>query len=882
MAQGLLFERIDTRVALDKEDGDHAYFLALSFKLEYIAKIVTAGIVACVGNDVDRQRYSLEHRLVRADSLGTWIETLHRALVGPASQLFTGSALDLVRDLTQRAGPGDWRHTAVSNLNHAAREIGVESQLGHRVTLRQFFDLAVSLRNRSRGHGATTTEQCARCCPRLAEAMSAIVENLALFQLPWVHLHQNLSGKYRVSPLAGEPSPFNYLKSERGVQLQDGVYFYCDRPIYTPFLMTDSELRDIALPNGNYRNNSFEALSYVTNDVTTRDGSKWSDPPSRLPPSETEGGAELGMLGNSYSNVPPMSIGYIPRNALEDRVKEELLKSDRHPIVSLTGPGGVGKTTIAIAAIRELVTQQSQPYEIVLWISARDIDLLEYGPKPVSPRVVTENDIAEAAVDLLEANTAEGKSNPRGYFQDCLTKGALESPTLFVLDNFETMQNPSDAFKWIDTYVRPPNKVLITTRFRSFVGDYHIEIGGMTDEEAHCLIDEHASRLGVAELLDLTYKERLVRESDGHPYVIKILLGAVAKEGQAVNPRRIVASSEDLLRSLFERTYNALSLAGQRVFLLLCSWRVMVPEVAVEAVSLRPGTERFDVAGALEELSRYSLVDRVDSLEDSMEGDGVFVGVPLAAAEYGRRKLEASPFRAAIEDDRRLLMEFGAGRQSDTAHGVLPRIDNLVQAVAKRASEKPETLEEILPVLEYLADRVPKAYLRLADLVIEVDDSTDSAGQAIRYLRSYLEVAPPPERLEVWLTLAGLCESRKDWHGAVHALSEAMLLSTSDREDMSRYANRINYLLRDLKSQNIEAAWSGGIQELIGQAIQAMERRFSTLNATDCSRLSWLHLNIGSTGRALDIAKTGLDRDLTNEHCLNLVRKLDSGPETRA
>ena len=525
--------------------------------------------------------------------------------------------------------------------------------MGNRVTMRQFFDFSVSLRNRSRGHGAPTTEQCARCCPSLADALDSVVENMKFFRIPWVYLHQNLSGKYRVSPLLADPLSFDYLKRERDVQLQDGVYFYSDRPIYTPLVFSDPDIRDIALPNGNYRNDSFEALSYITNDVTTKDGSNWSDPPSRLPPSETEGGAELEVLGNAFSNVPPMSIGYIPRNVLEDRVKEELLKSERHPIVSLTGPGGVGKTTIAIAAIREITEQEDQPYKVILWISARDIDLLEFGPKPVAPRVVTENDIADAAVDLLEAaDTADKHFDSRAYFQNCLTEGALGWPTLFVLDNFETMQNPSDAFKWVDTYVRPPNKVLSTTRFRSFVGDYHLEIGGMTDEEAKYLIDEHASRLGVAELLDSTYKDRLIREFDGHPYVIKILLGAVAHERQAVAPRRVVASSDDLLRSLFERTYNALSLAGQRVFLLLCSWRVFVPEVAVEAVSLRPGTERFDASGALEELSRYSLVDRVGSVEDSVEGDGAFVGVPLAAAEYGRRKLEVSPFKVGHSSTR--------------------------------------------------------------------------------------------------------------------------------------------------------------------------------------------------------------------------------------
>ena len=355
------------------------------------------------------------------------------------------------------------------------------------------------------------------------------------------------------------------------------------------------------------------------------------------------------------------------------------------------------------------------------------------------------------------------------------------------------VESPADVFKWIDTHIRPPNKVLITTRSRAFAGDYPITIGGMTDEQAHSLVDQHAAQLSVAALLDSAYKKKLIQETDGHPYVIKILLGQVAKERRAVTPRRIVAGSHDLLRALFERTYRDLSPGGQRVFLLLCSWRVFVPEVAVEAVSLRPGTQRFDVAEALEELRRFSLVDQIFSNKE----EDAFVGVPLAAAMYGRSKLEVSPFKVAVEEDRKILMEFGAGKQGDVERGVLPRIENLVRAVAIRASSNPETLEERLPVLEYLATKTPKAYLRLADLVLEVDNSGHSTNQAKEYVRNYLERAPIPDRQSAWLRLADLCQSSQDPVGEVHALSEAALLSTSDMDNLGGCANRLNNRIRD-------------------------------------------------------------------------------------
>ena len=127
----------------------------------------------------------------------------------------------------------------------------------------------------------------------------------------------------------------------------------------------------------------------------------------------------------------------------------------------------------------------------------------------------------------------------------------------------------------------------------------------------------------------------------------------MAKAGKAVKPKRIVATADHLLNALFKRTYDALSSAAQRVFLLLCSWRVYVPEVAVQAISLRPGTERFDVAGALEEAIQFSLVDQIASGDD----DERFVGVPLAAAIFRpARTAGQSLQKLPVEEDRKLLM----------------------------------------------------------------------------------------------------------------------------------------------------------------------------------------------------------------------------------
>ena len=212
-----------------------------------------------------------------------------------------------------------------------------------------------------------------------------------------------------MSRLAGDTSCYEYLKRLTDERHQNGVYLYLERPLRLSLVFSDPELRDITLPNGNYNNNStFETLSYVTNDVERKDGSDWSSPPGQLPPSETEGDKELELLGNTFANVPILR-DYVPRPELEDSLKEELLGTERHPIVSLTGPGGIGKTTIAIAALRAIADDEHLPYDVILWISARDIDLLESGAKSVKPKVITQEDISRAAVELLEPSERSSK-----------------------------------------------------------------------------------------------------------------------------------------------------------------------------------------------------------------------------------------------------------------------------------------------------------------------------------------------------------------------------------------------------------------------------------------------------------------------------------------
>jgi hypothetical protein len=160
-----------------------------------------------------------------------------------------------------------------------------------------------------------------------------------------------------------------------------------------------------------------------------------------------------------------------------------VLVNDRHPIVTLVGRGGIGKTSLVLSVLHEVAL--SERYHVIVWLSARDIDLTMSGPKVVQPKVLAERDIAEEYRSLVAAPTVgpKGKISALATMAEHMRNSPI-GPTLFVFDNFETVRNPVDLFQWIDTNIRLPNKVVITSRFREFKADFPIEVFGMERKEA--------------------------------------------------------------------------------------------------------------------------------------------------------------------------------------------------------------------------------------------------------------------------------------------------------------------------------------------------------------------------------------------------------------
>jgi hypothetical protein len=853
------FQRMQSRIETSKSESDIGYFYDLLLYGELLTKSVALFLVATINEDPDRTQYRLEHGLVRANAIGDFSKAIEDIVIGPAAQQISSAIRDYeLKELTQRAKKGDWQYKAQELLVDSLKAFEIDQEnLPAKSALRNWFSLFTFLRNKTKGHGAPRVSCCSIACPKIEESIQLIVKNFSAFSRPWVYLHRNLNGVYRVSKLTDNANEFEYLKREVSHNFDNGIYIFLEHPRKIKLFYTNAELTDFWITNGNLKNDVFETISYLSDERMIKSAKKYLQPITKLPSSHTEGDSQLEIRNKCFTNLPKPPDFYVNRIELESELESILKQKDRYPVITLLGKGGVGKTSLALNSIEKIT--ETDRFELIVWFSARDIDLLIDGPKQVQTKVLSIEDIANEYCNLLDMKLKA--KDAVQYFSDEMTLNRFGT-ALYVFDNFETVTNPIEVFEWINTHIRNPNKVLITSRIsRNFKADYPIEVLGMTEFECRELIEKTAIELGIELLLTEKYIEELITESDGHPYIIKILLGEVAKIGRVTKVKRIVADQGQILNALFKRTFNTLSPAAKRVFLTLCSWNSMIPLIAVEAVLWRPANEKMDVQNAIEELRKSSFIDVIDK-----NGDEI-INVPLAATLFGKSELEVYPEKIKVDADRKLLMEFGATSYSNLSSGLVRNIEHKFKAISNRISSV-EEFEKEIQILEYIATRYPKTY----EYIIQIYQEYRDYRKIKYYIREYLKYnIAASEKESLWIKLADICKHTDDWEGESHALVELIQLPNVDLNKISDAANRINNHI----FYNYNARIDEYKGEMLTRIIEVFKAKIKECDATDLSRLGWLLLNNNCPQEAGEVVKKGLTIDPENTYCQRLNTKLE-------
>ena len=231
-----------------------------------------------------------------------------------------------------------------------------------------------TLRNKTRGHGAPSSDVLGRLCPHLEESIKHFLEHNT-FKREWAYLHRNLSGKYRITKLCKNDATFDSLRGAQAARehYPNGVYVSIGRPLRVELAESNVDASEFFLANGGFNEKRFEMISYASGRLIFGDSSPYLSPTTPLPASETQGLSDLQCVGHCFTNIPPLPADYVNREELESELLDTL-RNDRHPVVTLLGRGGIGKTSLALAAAYQIA--QEPRFGSIIWFSARDLDLL--------------------------------------------------------------------------------------------------------------------------------------------------------------------------------------------------------------------------------------------------------------------------------------------------------------------------------------------------------------------------------------------------------------------------------------------------------------------------------------------------------------------------
>lgn len=250
------------------------------------------------------------------------------------------------------------------------------------------------------------------------------------------------------------------------------------------------------------------------------------------------------------------------------------LESSLSPwLIALEGLGGIGKTALADALVRELAL--AGPFKDIVWVSAKQQDfLLAVGIQPTHQPALDIDTLTNNLLEQLNPDIPLSLSPQAKLI--ALTKLLKSSPYLIVIDNLETVADYQTLLPTLRKLANP-SRFLLTSRqsLQAYTDVFCYNLKELNQADTLAFLKYEAQIRGLPTLANAssTQLDSIYQVVGGNPLALKLVVGqtTVFPLPQVLDNLKQARGKkmDELYTYIYWQAWNALDVPSQQVLLAM-------------------------------------------------------------------------------------------------------------------------------------------------------------------------------------------------------------------------------------------------------------------------------------------------------------------------